>query len=158
MIKRISLGIISLLAIGYTSTVLAKTHHTIATSKHPLETTKKIEKPTSTQPSEPQISIYSAHKEKNNYVIALYADRPGKSLITYDSPTCQANSYGDTVPSSKNKSEIIFTSTEDPKCKITLQKAENNQLKITKETAACNAWHGDFCSFSSLSPLTRIYP
>lgn len=157
MIKRISLGILSLLAISCSLSVFAKTHHATA-SKHSKETAAKTEKPTNPVLSDPQISIYSAHKEKNNYVIALYTDRPGKALITYDSPTCQANSYGDTVLNSKNKSEIVFTSTEDPLCKVTLQKTANNQLKIIKETSACTAWHGDFCSFSSLSPLTRIYP
>lgn len=158
MIKRISFGVLSLLALSCSTSVFAKTHHAAAVSKHPQETTKKAEHATLPKATDPQISIYSAHKEKNNYVIALYTDRPGKALITYDSPTCQANSYGDTVPNSKNKNEIGFTSTEDPLCKITLQKTENNLLKIIKETPACNAWHGDFCSFSSLSPLTRIYP
>lgn len=139
--------------------MLAKTHQKTTSPKHTQETHKNTAKPEEKPViTDPQLTFYSAHKDKNNYVIALYTDRPGKALITYDSPTCQANSYGNTVINAKNKSEIEFTSTEDPLCKISLEKTKNNQLKITKETPACNAWHGDFCSFSSLSPLTRIYP
>lgn len=159
MIKKISFGVCFLFAISSIPSVFADTHHRTTASKHTQELQKNTknnnEKPVLT---DPQLIFYSAHQDKNNYVIALYTDRPGKALITYDSPTCQANSYGDTIIDTKNKSQIEFTSTEDPLCKITLQKADNNQLKIIKETPACTAWHGDFCSFSSLSPLTRIYP
>lgn len=159
MITKISFGVCVLLAFSCNSSVLAKTHQKTTSSKHIQESHKNTEKPEEKPTiTDPQLIFYSAHKDKNNYVIALYTDRPGKALITYDSPTCQANSYGDTTINGKNKSEIEFTSTEDPLCKITLEKIKNNQLKITKETPACTAWHGDFCSFSSLSPLTRVYP
>ncbi|MDI2113287.1 hypothetical protein [Commensalibacter nepenthis] len=160
MITNSSLGIFFLLMISnIPSSFATAQQHTTAPPKHkhnaPQTIPKNVEK---SIVSDPQITIYSAHKDKNNYVIALYTDRPGKALITYDSPTCQANSYGNTTINPKNKSEIEFTSTEDPLCKIALQKTNNNQLKITKETPACAAWHGDFCTFSSISLLTRIYP
>ncbi|CAI3934175.1 MULTISPECIES: hypothetical protein [Commensalibacter] len=159
MIKKNFFGVCFLFAISGISSVFADTHHKTITSKHTQELSKNITRTTEKSVlADPQLNFYSAHQDKNNYVIALYTNRPGKALITYDSPTCQANSYGDTIIDSKNKSQIEFTSTEDPLCKITLKKENDNQLKIIKETPACTAWHGDFCSFSSLSPLTRIYP
>ncbi|WP_271789091.1 hypothetical protein [Commensalibacter communis] len=160
MIRNSSLGVLFLLMISSMPSSFANTqHHKTSPSKQTYNTPKAItrnDKPSIVTDS--QISIYNAHKDKNNYVIALYTDQPGKALITYDSPTCQANSYGSTSINPKNKSEIEFTSTEDPLCKINFKKTNNNELKIIKETAACTAWHGDFCTFSSISLLTRIYP
>ncbi|MDI2089781.1 hypothetical protein [Commensalibacter oyaizuii] len=133
-------------------------HHKPAQKHNHSEVKKSPSSSTSTLPS-PQFEIYEGHGEnKKNYVLALYPDRNGSALIAYDSPTCQANSHGTTIINPKKPSEIEFTSKEDPHCKITLHKIKDHQLSIDKETLACNAWHGDFCSFSSITPLRRIYP
>lgn len=105
----------------------------------------------------PQINIFEAHKDKQNYVIALYTNATGAALVAYDSPTCQANSYGETRIEKTQPLEIVFTSAEDTHCKITF-KLKDSKLFVTNETPSCSTWHGDFCSFSSLSPLSRLYP
>lgn len=127
--------------------------HRINATSHQKET---IITPSPKSP--PQIEIFEAHQGENKtYVISLDSNHGGATLIAYNSPTCQANTHGTTIINSKT-SKLEFTAKEDPFCKITMQKNKNNQLKIIKETAPCSTWHGDFCSFTSLSSLTRIYP
>lgn len=131
----------------------AHTSHTASSAKNEQQ---KAAPSTSTLP---QLEIYEASQDKNrDYLIALYTHQSGAALISYNTPTCQANSHGTTRPDAKDPSKLEFTAREDPYCKITLQKTRNHQLKVLKETLPCATWHGDFCSFKSLAPLTRIYP
>lgn len=107
----------------------------------------------------PQMQVFEANAESNKtYVIAMDSNHPGATLITYNTPSCQANTHGTTVINPKSPYLLEFTAKEDPYCKITMQKTKNGQLKIIRETRPCNTWHGDFCSFTSLTTLTRIYP
>ena len=107
----------------------------------------------------PQIEIFESHVGiSKNYVIALDPIHPGATLITYNSPTCQANTHGNTILNHHDPSKLEFTAKEDPYCKISMQITKNHQLKILSETIPCSTWHGDFCSFETLPIVNRIYP
>lgn len=106
-----------------------------------------------------QLEIFENHNDLNkNYIITMDTHHLGTTLLTFNSPTCQANAQGTTKLISENPTKLEFTSKEDPYCKITMQVTRQNQLKILKETIPCSTWHGDFCSFTTLSTLNHVYP
>lgn len=106
-----------------------------------------------------QIEVFENHDEiHKSYMVVFDSNHPGATLIAYNSPTCQANTHGTTIVNRQDSSKFEFTSTDDPYCKITMQITKKHQLKILKESVPCSTWHGDFCSFTTLPILNRLYP